>query len=1166
MNYWENWAMRGYPDPLLPDELAELIDGEPGSPDQARLVNEAVQFIANLPSGPDRSLKLPDEAEVAILAAARLHSDLARASVEREAPEIDLDVARYGMVRSLNALGMWATKRQFEDAILKAELRERWKRLRQRMRDFQEKHEEFTEEISNRVEGRLAETGIAASANVVWCSVAGASRRLQALRLPNFELAQAPDFFDVYVLVESADDCYRALAGAHAVGPPAPGGFQDLIVAPHPNGFSGLTTRIRVHRHANVATPVPEAVNLVLQTRAMNDVAWHGITHPSCREGESDLPFVATLKANLGRRLGVRPSITVYTKGGRRLQPTARDMEAGTTVLDLAYNIHSAIGNEAVAAVVNGEPVESLGQVLEQNDVVEIRRDKSGRKPRSLEDLDLVTTPATRSRLKHGLNQQGLGMKGCLAIQQQLEERGFSIREQKELDHLVGDAASQLSGPLKDRPAAEIYRRVGRLIEIAEKLATEPEKDEATVGPTKPPTPRDSVSAGSIAAAVADEVIRVGMERLLPGASVADQWRPMLVESAGDGDGPQFAKLCRHCRPASNHEIVGIRRRRHVMVHVSDCRHIHAGETSQMRWMPVQSRVRSVINLAGSDRDRLVIEVCERVSRFGCGLEQVTAKAGHLGKARMTLHVYGDSSATISKLVKGLEQVHGVAAVQQDSLQMPDIRDVRRRGNAERKGVERSTAMKGQSRTDAMPLALHVRPTGQHTRHNLIHIPYNPQHPCLTGRFYGREHESAVLAKALEDGTGPFLFIRGPRTIGKSSLAMRFTDHLDEDKRPDTVRVDLRSCRSDTSEVAFEKVIAELRKKLPSAATVPDRARPEQTLDALIEAHDRRLLLVLDEFGGPLESFAKGRLGHQFFDWIRRTMDSAERKVVLMMAGPPEAAALLDSVAHRDLGERLTQFPLTGLSPNATREMFSEPLVEEGVSVRQDAVEALTALCGGHPYYVILLLQKLADRLNRDREQWQVTSADVNACLDDLFADRLPLSGWLAESAPTPTLQVCLDALVRAQERGGQFVDVTDIARSAGLGVGEVRSAMERLNLHQVVEGNPGFSEYRFSFPLLREWIRRGGVRRDFFDALGEDERRCLFAAADPQAKRAETTVRQIAEVADLSTDIAAFGVEQLVDSGLLSKRRNRYRFSLPIVRVWIEDERRYEAGRREGG
>ncbi len=1142
------WQRRGYPDPYLPERLQAHLDGQvKGLGPRPDLAETARDYFADLPQGPNGDLWIPDEVDVVVLAAAQVRE---RKIAQRK----DLDRARYGMTRALSAIGMWAAKRQLEDRLLELELPQRCSQLRQRLEAFQAKHGSFTSAVESSIGGALGKERIGAEAVYpVWCSVDGASRRLQALRLPNFDFAQPTDFFDAYVLLETVEDCYRALRAVHRVGRPTLGGFQDLIAAPHRNGFSGLTTRVQVKWFDEGGAQGSKDVNVILQTRLMHEVGWHGVVHPECAQAADRPLFIEELLANRGHLVGARPDIVVYAQGGHRLSREAHELKAGATVLDLAYKIHSAIGNEALSAAIDGKPVESLGQVLEDGVVVEIHRSLDKRNVRNEDDLELVTLPSSRRLLKRGLYRRGAAVKGRLTILQQLNERGFPIRS-RDLDQLVESIAPKLpKGKLKNRTADGIYLDVARQQDLAERQAeaesAEIEKDLVRLKRERKEFD-ESISSGLVAAAVADEVVRVGFERLLPGDSPTDQWRPALAEDTESGI--RLAVPCGVCHPGPNDEIVGRRRGSQVKFHVSTCRYASGKDILAMRWIQVEGRVRAILNISGVDRSRLVINVCECVAQLGCGLEQISARADHLGKARLVLHIYADSAAMVERLAKELGRVTGVAAVDREVLPLPGVGETRKGEDGGRHGL---------SRSDAMPLALHLRSSGRPVRDGLIRPPYDPQRPRYEGTFFGREDESDRLVRNMKTGAGPFLFISGPRTIGKSSLALRFCDMLDEEHRPHQLRVDLRDCVHSSSREAFEGIVAEFREQPYADPSVPEYGNPRKTLDALVEACDRHLLLVLDEFGGPLESFRSGRLGDGFFHWIRSAVDRRSPKLTLMMAGPPDAELFLRKYAQRDLGERIDTFHLGVLTADATRQMFTEPLVEEGISVRQDAIEAVIALCGGHPYYLIELLRRIVQRLNDDRQKWEVVRADVTQSLNDLLADDLPLSGWIAENAPTLSARICLDGLVRASGRKNDFVDAAKIAKYAQLDVGEALLAMERFQRCQAVEASESDpTEYRIMFPLLSEWIRRGGLRRAYFARLDGYPGRCLSAFANPKARKGSLTIRQIAEAVEIDRESAAKGVDELTAESLLTGRRGRYRLALPLLGSWVAEESRRRA------
>jgi (p)ppGpp synthase/HD superfamily hydrolase len=1103
--------------------LERLLDVSANENDLARAADE---FFFALPREPDRTLALPPEPDTVILAAARAFRRLTERRGAPDEQEADRDCARYGASQLLAGLGMWAAKRQLEDVVLEAEMPERSAQIARLFKEFRESSQAFVDSVEAAVRAELNAASIEATVSSVWCSVDGAARRMQSLRLPNldvFSRAHPTDFYDLYVVVSYESACYLALEAIHRAGMPQPGTFQDFIVAPHLNGFSGLTTRIKRERNdeGNVKT---ETINAIIQTELMNTVAWHGLAHPACDDRRPDTPaFIQTLRDNSTRRLP-RSEITVYSIGGNRLQKTTHQIAIGATVLDLAYRIHEQIGNDALSATVNGSLVDSLGHVLQPESLVEIHRDERRRNVRTEDDLERVTLPYARTRLKRGLNKRDPQTRGRLAIRQHLVDRGLVLRGSAELDRFVEAALPSLHGKIEDRSVAGVYRHVGNELKgDTDQLST--------------------INAGAVAAMVADELLKAGAERLLGTDTPVDQWRPAAPGHARFDS--RFAKLCGHCRPKPPEDrIVGVQQRSRVTVHIPTCRHARERDVIGMRWIHVEGRVRSIITVTGADRSRLIIDVCEQISRLGCGLDHLIAKADQYGKARLNLHVFADSSETITQLVELLHGVKGVGAVQRQTSQAP-ARGIGRRGQA--------TTLRGLSRSDRKgTIPLQLREGTTPFRHTMIHVPYNLQQPRFDGRLYGREREVAELVRRTHDSDSPYIFISGPRTIGKSSLALRFSDELAERHRPHVLRVDLRSTQDGTARDAFDKIVTEFRAKTFAPRVEPDPEHPEATLDRLITGLGRRrLLLILDEFGGPLASFKNKKLGPGLFDWIRTRMDREHPELTVLMAAPPEAEMLLRTM-KTDL-DRVTTFTLGPLAAEGARQLLVDPLEHEGIRLRNADADHAVALCGANPYYLINLLYKLGQHLDEDRYRWAVGRADIERAARELLADRLPFSRWIIESGPDPASRTCLDALARMQRSPTEYVGEAEIARAARTELADAKAAMERFLRHQVVEvGTNG--GYRIAFPLLRRWIRSGGIRRDLFDPLTGPEQQTLGALCE--APDAGAGLKALVAATRLPVDSMMEALDGLVAAKVVLVHNRRYQFPTMVLKAWVEENR----------
>ena len=254
------------------------------------------------------------------------------------------------------------------------------------------------------------------------------SERLQAVGITDFEVSGRPkhlygiytkmqrqqkDFTEIYdiaavrVIVNSNDECYRALAIVHDAFNPIPGRFKDYIGLPKPNRYQSL--------HTGVIGKSGRPIEVQIRTAAMHHVAEYGIAaHWKYKESGSvqsqwtaedekftwlrqlldwqhDLKdaqeYLDSIKDNL-----FEDDVYVFTPDGDVVA-----LKQGATPVDFAYRIHTEVGNHCAGAKVDGRIV-PLDSRLHNGSIVEIITQKNSHP--SLDWLNFVMTPSARNRIR----------------------------------------------------------------------------------------------------------------------------------------------------------------------------------------------------------------------------------------------------------------------------------------------------------------------------------------------------------------------------------------------------------------------------------------------------------------------------------------------------------------------------------------------------------------------------------------------------------------------------------------------------------------------------------------------------------------------------------------------------------------------------------------------
>ncbi len=306
-------------------------------------------------------------------------------------------------------LGMYSIKHTLEDAGFPVLYPVDHERITEQLQALREKHGSFLRDTAKAVEKELREQGLKVKVEGREKHAYSIFQKMRHKTVTHID--GIPDLFALRVVVDAESDavCYQALGFLHRMGYPVQNRFKDYIAFPKPNGYQSVHTTLL----GLPSAPPGIMVEVQVRTTAMHREANIGVAaHWSYKEAgkgraEKSLRLVERAPAwpagkfihendeDNPRAPDLHDHMFVLTPKGDVVE-----LPEGSTPLDFAFQVHTAVGLSFKAARVNGSIV-PLDHHLENGDIVEIVRNKDPRpSPRW---IALLKTASARNRLKRHL-------------------------------------------------------------------------------------------------------------------------------------------------------------------------------------------------------------------------------------------------------------------------------------------------------------------------------------------------------------------------------------------------------------------------------------------------------------------------------------------------------------------------------------------------------------------------------------------------------------------------------------------------------------------------------------------------------------------------------------------------------------------------------------------
>ena len=559
-------------------------------------------------------------------------------------------------------LGISKIKVELDDLSLKYLKPEVYYELAEKISLRKDAREAFVQSIVDEVSAHIREAGIEAR-------VDGRVKHFFSIykKMVNQDktLDQIYDLFAVRIIVETVKDCYAALGVIHELYKPIPGRFKDYIAMPKPNMYQSL--------HTTLIGSTGQPFEIQIRTYEMHRTAEYGIAaHWKYKESGSGKIAAGDEAAKLSwlRQIlewqreadnskeflnMVKGDLDLFSDSVYCFTPTGdvKNLPSGSTPIDFAYSIHSAVGNKMVGARVNGKLV-NIDYVIQNGDRIEIITSQNSKGP-SRDWLSLVKSTQARNKInqwfKTELKEDNI-TKGKEMIDRYCKAKGINYPEinKPEFQEKV---MARYAFKDWDSVLASIGHGGLKEGQVINKMLDEKAKKQKKE--------------------VTDKAILDGIEEMTGKAPENKKSKSGIVVKGIHDVAVRFSRCC---SPVPGDEIVGfVTRGRGISIHRTDCINIiNLPSDERVRLIDAEwqqpegegnkERYSTEIQIYANNRIGMFVDISKVFTERQIDITSMNVRTSKQGKATiiMTFDIHGIEE--LNRLTDKLRQIEGVLDIE----------------------------------------------------------------------------------------------------------------------------------------------------------------------------------------------------------------------------------------------------------------------------------------------------------------------------------------------------------------------------------------------------------------------------------------------------------------------------------------------------------------------
>ena len=552
-------------------------------------------------------------------------------------------------------LGIRAMKEELEDLAISYLDPIAYNDIEVALAKQQKTRSEYLEQIKQQISERVRQV-------VPDCHIEGRIKSVHGIYrkmyMQNKSFDEIYDVYAVRIIVNEVIDCYNCLGVIHDMFTPIPGRFKDYISTPKPNMYQSLHTTVigregipfevqirtwEMHRTAEygIAAHWKYKLGITGQQKLDERLTWIRKLLEEQNETESPEDIVRTIKTDF-----VPEEVFVFTPKGDVVS-----LPSGSTVIDFAYGIHSAVGHKMMGAKVDGRIV-PLDYQVKTGEIVEILTSSQPGKGPSRDWLNIARTSSARAKIRAWFKKEKRDeniVEGKLAVEREFRRNAIRLDDAQREEFILSLAQKQRMNTADDFYAAvgyggiSISKMMPHIKDDYSKLVKSQKSDDEIVKTVPVKTKRTK----------SDGVVIEGIDNCL-------------------------VKFSKCCNPLPGDEIIGFITRGHgVSIHKRDCTNVPKQtelSPEPERWIKaywdnqVKEDFKANLTIVGMDRIGLLMDITAQFAAMHVDIHSVNSKTNKDGRAVFNFVITVNGAEHLKSVMAKMAKVNGVLDVERSKV------------------------------------------------------------------------------------------------------------------------------------------------------------------------------------------------------------------------------------------------------------------------------------------------------------------------------------------------------------------------------------------------------------------------------------------------------------------------------------------------------------------